>query len=354
MNTGGDRQNVALVGLGMVAETHVQAIADLKDIIHLRGIHARNQDSMNAFGAVVESHCGYYPETYDSVESLAADSNLDFVIVATPPNARRDICKALAAAGISILMEKPIERTSKAATDIVDLCEQADVTLGIVFQHRVREASVELRQRMESGEFGTLHLVEVAVPWWRDQSYYDEPGRGTYARDGGGVLISQAIHTLDLMLSLTGPVAEVQAMARTSAFHRMESEDFVTAGLSFQSGAIGSLVASTASFPGGAESIIFHFDKAVITLKSGCLDIAWRDGRDESTGADAATGGGADPMAFTHAWHRDIIQDFSEALKDSRDPICTGREALNVHYLIDALVKSSAEKSAVKVSRNGN
>jgi predicted dehydrogenase len=109
---------------------------------------------------------------------------------------------------------------------------------------------------------GALGYAEIAVPWWREQSYYDEPGRGTYARDGGGVLISQAIHTIDLALSLTGPVAEVQAMTATTRFHAMEAEDVAVAGLRFANGAVGSLTASTASFPGGAEWIRLHFERA--------------------------------------------------------------------------------------------
>ncbi len=344
------RQNVALIGLGMVADTHLRALADLKDQLYLKGVCARSQSSGEAFISRAENLCGHAPHHYRSVDEIASDGEIDFAIVTTPPNARMDIARILAAANIDILMEKPVERDSKAAAEIVTQCESAGVKLGIVFQHRVRAASVRLREMIDAGAFGKLGLVEIVVPWWREQAYYDEPGRGTYARDGGGVLISQAIHTLDLMLSLTGPVDEVQAMACTTAFHRMEAEDFVTAGLAFENGAVGSLVASTASFPGAAESITLHFDNAVALLKSGRLDIAWRDGRTETFGADTSTGGGADPMAFTHAWHRDVIEDFARAVAGDEDPPCPGREALNVHILIDALVQSSRSKSATKLS----
>ena len=132
--------------------------------------------------------------------------------------------------------------------------------------------------------------------------------------------------------------------------HQMESEDFVTAGLEFSNGGIGSLVASTASFPGDAESITLHFDHATALLKSGVLTLNWRDGRTETFGADATTGGGADPMAFTHAWHRDVIDDFVQAITESRPPLVTGREALQVHELIDALIEASNSEQAVKLS----
>jgi predicted dehydrogenase len=214
----------------------------------------------------------------------------------------------------------------------------------------MRAASLKAADLVTSGALGGLGLAEITVPWWREQSYYDEPGRGSYARDGGGVLISQAIHTIDLALSLAGPVAQVQAMMATTRFHQMESEDFATAGLRFANGAVGSLVASTASFPGGAETISLHFDKASVHLGSGVLTVRWRDGREEQFGATATTGGGADPMAFTHEWHQAIIEDFADALIEERAPVASGRAALAAHHLIDAIARSASEGRIMEVS----
>jgi predicted dehydrogenase len=182
----------------------------------------------------------------------------------------------------------------------------------------MRAAAMHLRAMLSEGRLGDLGLVEIVVPWWRDQSYYDEPGRGTYARDGGGVLISQAIHTLDMALSLAGPVRRVQAMASTTAFHDMESEDYVTAGLSFENGAVGSLVASTASFPGAAETLTLHGMLGSARLVSGELTVTFRSGEVETFGEDAGSGGGADPMAFTHEWHQGLIADFADAIAEGR------------------------------------
>ena len=131
---------------------------------------------------------------------------------------------------------------------------------------------------------GPLVSAEVNVPWWRPQSYYDEPGRGTYERDGGGVLISQAIHTMDLMLTLTGPVQSVTAMCATSGFHRMESEDFVVAGLQFANGAVGQLFATTASYPGVGETITLHCRDGSARLEAGQLMLTWQDGQSETLG----------------------------------------------------------------------
>lgn len=339
-----------LIGLGMVARTHVRAIAATERKVILQGVCSRDAGKAAAFAQDVSSDLGAVPKVYASAQEIAEDPEIDFVIVATPPNARAEIVQTLSKAGKHILLEKPIERTSAAAADIVSCCETAGVKLGIVFQHRMRASSAKLSALLREGALGELAVVEILVPWWREQSYYNEPGRGTYARDGGGVLISQAIHTLDLALTFTGPVHKVQAFARTSALHKMESEDFVSAGLEFASGASGSLVASTASYPGRAESIALHCTKASVKLESGKLDVDWHDGRKESFGEETATGGGADPMAFTHEWHQKIIEGFAEAIANDSIPVASGRETLAVHRLIDALLESSRQERAITLS----
>lgn len=342
--------NLAMIGLGMVAATHLNAIQANTVGLKLRGVCSRDAAKARAFIDAHMPEAAKNVRVYNSVDEIAADAAIHFVIVATPPNARTEIIGRLVAAGKHILLEKPIERDWKAATKIVEQCEAAGVTLGIVFQHRARDVSQKLRALLDSRKTGPIRVAEIVVPWWRAQAYYDEPGRGTYARDGGGVLISQAIHTMDLALSFTGAVKKVQAMARTSALHTMESEDFVTAGLEFDSGAIGSLSASTASFPGFAESITLHCEHVSVCLKSGKLDLHWQDGLTETIGEDMASGGGADPMAFTHEWHQAVIEDFAEALRSDRLPLAPGRAALAVHRLIDAVVLSSREERAVHLS----
>ncbi len=335
---------VALIGAGMVAKTHLAAIRDA-DGVALRGIAARTPDRARA---LLTDWPG--ARLYADAQDIAADPEVAAVVVVTPPDARAELIAPLAAAGKPILLEKPVARNTSEAEEVVALCEAAGVPLGIVFQHRMRAASRAARDFALSGELGALGLVEIAVPWWREQAYYDEPGRGTYARDGGGVLISQAIHTIDLALSLTGPVQSVQAMTATTAFHEMEAEDVACAGLRFANGAVGWLTASTASFPGKAETITLHFEAATLHLEAGVLTVTWRDGRVEHHGAQAGTGGGADPMAFTHDWHQGVLEDFVAAVRDPRPPMITGRDALIAHRLIDAIVASSVAGKIVEVS----
>ena len=333
----------ALIGLGMVSRTFGDAFAN-STIVDLAAAYARSGEARSRF---VDRFAHLGVVEAPSVVDIARDPTIDFVVVATPPNARAEIVETLCAHDKPILMEKPIERDLSRATAIVERCEQAGVPLGIVLQHRARPVLADLVR--EQPHLGQLAALEVNVPWWRPQAYYDEPGRGHYARDGGGVLITQAIHTLDLMLSLAGPVSEVTAMAATTALHDMESEDFVTGGLRFANGAVGQLFATTASFPGRGESITMHFTHGSIELVAGRLRVSRHDGTSDVFGVDAASGAGADPMAFTSEWHRLIIEDFAEAVKHGRAPLVSGRDALDVHRLIDALERSAREGEKVSV-----
>ena len=321
---------MALIGAGMVAGTHIAACRAAAPSVVLCGLMARRAERARALAAETGLAAGPGFRVYDSVAEIAADPGVDFVIVATPPDARAALIAPLAAAGKPVLLEKPVGRDLAEAEALVAICEAAGVSLGVVFQHRMRRASQQAAALMASGAPGALALAEIRVPWWRGQGYYDEPGRGTYARDGGGVLITQAIHPLDLALSLTGPVTAVQAMTATTRLHRMEAEDFATAGLRFANGAVGSVMASTASFPGGAEAIHLHCEKASLALEGGMLRVRWRDGREESFGAEAGSGGTADP-------HKAVIEDFARAIVTGQPPAATGRAALEVHRLIDAI-----------------
>lgn len=333
---------VAVIGLGMATRPHLEALARLTGRVSVSGVLGRDREK----AAGVAARHGL--ALFDGLDAIADDPGTDAVILATPPDARQEIVARLAGAGKHILTEKPVERSLAAATGIVETCEAAGVTLGVVFQHRFRAGAERLRMLLDTGALGGLVLVRAEVPWWRDQSYYDAPGRGTRARDGGGVLISQAIHVLDLMLSLTGPVAEVQAFAATTAAHRMETEDFASAGLRFASGALGSVVATTATWPGEEERLVLDGTLGTAALVGGRLTVRWRDGRSETLGESAGTGGGADPMAFPCDWHQSLIEDFVAALREGRPPRITGRAALEVHRLIEAMVRSSETGARVR------
>ena len=336
---------IGIVGAGMASKPHALALESLADRVAVRGVYRRDRAKLEAFAAE------YGFPAAASYEAMLADPAVDAILILTPPNAREALVAAAAKAGKHVLMEKPVERTTAAAERIVKLADDAGVRLGIMFQFRFRAASQKLAALMAEGALGQLQAVQVTMPWWRPQSYYDQPGRGTFAQDGGGVLITQGIHTLDLMLSLTGPVESVQAMAATPGLHRMETEDFVGAGLRFANGASGALMATTAFYPGGSEAIVLACERAVATLSGGVLRLEWLDGRSESFGEEKnASGSGADPMAFPFDWHKAQIAEFVDAVEAGRDPASSGHTALRVHGLIDAIIASSREGRRVEVA----
>jgi UDP-N-acetyl-2-amino-2-deoxyglucuronate dehydrogenase len=337
------RHRIAVIGLGMAVTPHARSLLDLRDRVEVAHAFSRSEARRRAFAERFD-----LPTTGD-LERIVGDASVEAVMILTPPNTHLELVERFAGAGKHILLEKPLDRSTPRALRLVETAEATGVKLGVVFQHRFREASERLRELLQQGAIGELAAINVICPWWRPQSYYDEPGRGTLARDGGGVLLTQAIHTLDLLLSLTGPVAEVAAVTGTTSLHRMETEDFAGAGLRFASGAYGALIATTAAYPGFPERIELVGTRATAVLAAGVVTLFWQDGREERFGEEQGTGGGADPMAFPHDAHRALLADFLDALDQDRDPRVTGREGLRVHRFIDAVLHSSAERRTVPV-----
>ncbi|KPF69218.1 oxidoreductase [Bosea sp. AAP35] len=340
-----ERLRIGIVGLGMAVTPHARGLVDLADRVEVVHAFSPSAERRARFGESFP-----FP-LCDSLETILDDTSVEAVLVLTPANTHLDIARRCAQAGKHVLLEKPVEITTARAQDLVAICDAAGVTLGIVLQHRFKPAAETLAGHLASGDMGTMIGCSTVIRLWRPQSYYDEPGRGSFARDGGGVLISQGIHTLDLMLSLAGPIVDVTGHALTSAVHRMETEDMVCAVARFANGAFGTIDATTAAYPGFPERIELICRNATASLSGTALEIAWHDGRRVNVAAEAGAGGtGADPMAFTHDHHRAVMADFVEAVRQGRPPRVTGVEALKVHRLIDALIAAGATQGPVSVA----
>ena len=336
--------DVAVVGVGMGAAPHLRALHDLAAAYPLTWACARDAQRL----AAVSLPEGTRRTT--RLDNILQDPRVRAVLVLTPPAAHLDVVRQVAAAGKHVLVEKPLERDLPRARELVTCCEAAGVKLAVMLQYRLREGAVRLRHLLRSGELGTLISASAQVRWWRPQSYYNEPGRGTLARDGGGVLMTQAIHTLDLLLSLIGPPQRITGVVNTSAVHQMECEDSASALLHYPGGAVAVVQATTAAYPGYPERIEINASGGTATLQAGCLQIAFADGRDETLGADSGNGGGADPMAFDHGPHRAVIQNFLDAVRDDHAPAVTGRSVLAVHAVIEAIIASSSQGLPVNLA----
>lgn len=338
---------IALIGAGMIAKTHVAALSASRPRVRLETIVSRRPERAQY---LAEYYAGPAPLFTSELSCVTENPGVQVVIVATPPSVRIELIETLARAGKHILLEKPVARTLDEATQVVEICERAGVTLGVLFQHRMRAPSMAAARRLADGSLGKAGHIEIAVPLWRPQSYYDELGRGTYERDGGGVLLTQAIHTIDLALSLTGPVTRVQAMTATTPLHTMEAEDLAVAGLHFSSGAVGSLVASTATFPHGRETITLHCEHGSMRIGADALEIFWRDGRCEREADTASTATENGPVVVKYQWHQGVIDDFIDSVQQDRAPMVSGRAALAPHRLIAAIESSSRSGTAVDIT----
>ncbi|MEO7241880.1 MAG: Gfo/Idh/MocA family oxidoreductase [Variovorax sp.] len=341
--TSSQRLRLAMIGVGLGSAPHRSSLIELQQEGELEWTWACARDA----GRLAAVDLPATVRRTTRLNDVLADPDVTAVLVLTPPDAHLEITRRAAAAGKHVLVEKPLEIDLPRAEALLACCEDAGVKLAVMLQYRLREGPIALRQRIASGALGELVSASVSVRWWRPQSYYDAPGRGTLARDGGGVLMTQAIHTLDLLLWLVGMPDHVTGQVRTSALHTMECEDTATALLHYSNGAVVTLLATTAAYPGYPERIEINGTRGTATLESGRLVLQQIDGNTFETAASSGFGGGADPMVFDPAPHRAVLQDFVCAVRDDRLPATDGRSALDVQRVIDAIMRSSAEAREV-------
>ena len=322
---------VALIGLGMAVTPHAKSLVDLKERAQVAYAFSPSAARRASFAQRFP-----FPQCSD-LGTILADRSVQAVLVLTPPSTHLEVVERCAAAGKHVLLEKPLEISTARAEKLVEKCK--NIKLGVVLQHRFRPAAEKLQEIVKSGSLGQLVSASACVPNWRPQTYYDQPGRGTRARDGGGVLLTQAIHTLDLFLSFTPEIAEVRAFSTITAVHRMETEDLVCAALRFANGALGTVHATTAAYPGYPERIELIGTSGTAVLEGTSLVVQLVDSEALRMKTESGAGGtGADPMAFPHDWHRGVLADFLDAIERGREPRVSGAEALKVHRFIDRLL----------------
>jgi predicted dehydrogenase len=329
------RTGIAVIGLGPAAQPHAQSLIDLADRVDVRWAVTRSQVRADAAAARYP-----FPITTD-LDRAIADPTVQAVLLLTPPGVHLELAERCLSAGKHVLVEKPLEVSVERGRRLVAAGRASGLRVGVVLQHRFRPGAVRLRALLVDGALGELAAGWMTVPWWRPQAYYDEPGRGTLARDGGGVLLTQAIHTIDLFRSLVGVTEVVSAMAATTKLHQMETEDYVTAQLRLGNGAPGMLAATTAFAPGRPERIEIFGTKGAAVLAGGGLQVDYLDGRQETLDSGERTGSGANIMDFPNDAHRAVLADFLDALEAGRDPAVPAEEALATQELIDTILVRS-------------
>ena len=324
---------VGIVGLGMAVTPHAKSLLDLQKRVEVAYAFSPSAARRAKFASQFKFNL------CEKLETILEDRSVGAVLILTPPNTHLDLVRRFASAGKHVLLEKPLEISTSNAEALVEACKTAGIKLGIVLQHRFRPAAEKLREVLS--ELGKIVSASAMIPNWRPQSYYDQPGRGTKARDGGGVLLTQGIHTLDLFLSFTGEADEVKSFNTTTPVHRMETEDLACAAVKFKSGALGVIHATTAAYPGFPERIELIGTGGTALLEGTSLKVQLLDGKSIEFRTESGGGGtGADPMAFPHDWHRSVLADFLDAIEKNREPRVNGAEGLKVHRFIDQLLQS--------------
>ena len=336
----GARIGVALVGLGAAASPHLRSLQDLSERIDFRYAVTRapRPDRVAPYTGPVR--------LVSALDEVLQDPAVQAVIVATPPASHLEICQRCFAAGKHVLLEKPLEVNLAKSAQLVELAQQSGLHLGVVLQHRFREAALVLQNLLDDKRLGEVQAASVRVPWWRSQAYYNEPGRGSLARDGGGVLLTQAIHTLDLFRALVGVQSVKASVVRQTRLHQMETEDHVSALLVLANGAPGDLMATTAMYPGFAETIEVIGTLGSARLSGASLQVQWLSGETLNLASEGGTGSGANMMDFSHEPHRALLTDFIDAIVQKRPPRVTGADTLKTHVLIDELLRLGGAPSA--------
>ena len=327
---------VAVVGLGMAVTPHAKSLLDLRERVEVAYAFSPSAERRAQFAARFP-----FPQC-ERLETILDDRSVSAVLVLTPPNTHLELVERCAAAGKHVLLEKPLEISTERAERLVAVMKKSGLKLGVVLQHRFRPAAEKLRELLKAEKLGKLVSASASIPNWRPQSYYDQPGRGTRARDGGGVLLTQGIHTLDLLLSFSGEASEVKSFSTTTSVHRMETEDLVCAAVRWRSGALGVVHATTAAYPGFPERIELIGMLGSAMLEGTSLKAQFIDGKSVEIRTESGGGGtGADPMAFPHDWHRSLLEDFLYSIEKNKEPRVSGAEALKVHRFIDKLLQTA-------------
>jgi predicted dehydrogenase len=340
-----------IIGCGMIARFHAKAIADVKGA-KLVACFDSYAPAAEKFSAEVGCKC------YTKLADMLADPAVQVVTIGTPSGAHMEPAVEAAKAGKHVIVEKPLEITLKRCDAIIAACEKNKVKLSTVFPSRFHEPSQEIKRAIESDRFGRLTVGDAYVKWFRTQQYYDSGAwRGTWKLDGGGALMNQAVHSVDLLTWFMGPVAEVTAHTSTLAHERIAVEDVCVATLKFANGALGVIEASTAAYPGYLKRIEIHGSEGTAIMEEEDIkvwDFAKKQKRDEAIHRRMAehksTGGGAsDPAAIGHHGHAKQFADLLDAVKKNSTPSVDGHEGRRSIEIILAIYKAAETGKVVKL-----
>ena len=340
-----------IIGCGMIANFHARAIGDIRG--------AKVVACYDALPAAADRFAAAQgARAYHSLKEMLADPAVDVVTIGTPSGAHLEPAVAAARAGKHVIVEKPLEITLKRCDQIIRECQRNRVKCSAIFPSRFHRSSVEMKRAVDQGRFGRLTLGEAYVKWYRTQAYYDSGAwRGTWELDGGGALMNQAIHSVDILTWLMGPVAEITAHTGLLAHERIAVEDTAVATLKFASGALGVIEASTAAFPGYLKRIEVHGALGSAAMEEEDV-VAWdfakqtrgdRAVHERMQARTSTAGGASDPAAIGHHGHTAQFRDVLDAIRENRRPAVDGHEGRRSVEIILGIYKAAETGKVVKL-----
>ena len=334
---------MGIIGCGTIAPIHAQSIVDIQDakLVAVSDVVEENARKLaDRFPAAV----------YTDYHELLKRDDIQAVSLCVPSGMRAEIAEACAKAGKHILAEKPLEVNSERIDRVIRAVDAAGVRLGCIFQYRFADGPSQIRKALDSGRFGRLVLGDAYIKWYRSQEYYNSGAwRGTRKLDGGGCLMNQGIHQIDLLLWFFGPVKTITAQTALVGHTGIEVEDLACAMLTFENGAMGVVEGSTAIWPGHPARVEVHGTEGSAVLEDGELK-TWSFKNEAPEDAAVLSGmkgavlgsGASDPISsLKHEGHRRQIEDFIHALRDNREPAIDGREGRRSVEIIEAIYRSA-------------
>ena len=346
----------AVVGLGM-GRAHARDITDAQGA-RLIAVCDIDEDRLNEIGDQ------YGVKKYTQFEDLLKDTEVEVVNICTPSGMHSDMAVQAAQAGKHIISEKPPDIAVEKVDAMVAAARGAGVKLGVIFQSRFEPVNRKIKAAIEAGRLGKLFGAHGDVRWYRTQAYYEDPKhgswKGTWRWDGGGSLMNQGVHTVDLIQWLMGPVESVFGYTGMFA-HQIETEDKTVAVLKFRNGAIGTISTMTTAYPGLTTELFIHGEKGSIVKSDGDLQ-RWRiQGEDEEEEEQImiATYGpkdqrdasvASDPMALSWRGHKAQVEDMVKAIREDRDPEITGESARHAVEVVNAIYQSARTGQEVRLS----
>ncbi len=340
--------NFGIIGAGLIADFHAKAISDIPNA-KLIGCCDKITDKAKKLAD------NYDIRVFDSYQDMLKSDDIDIVTIATPSGFHAEPAIEAAKAGKHVLCEKPLDITLERIDSMIEAHEKSGTYLGGIFPYRYNDYVSPLRQAINAGRFGTITYAGIYVPWWRTDEYYKNSWHGTLKLDGGGALMNQSIHMVDMICYLMPPVESVQAFVATLG-HKIESEDTAAAVLRFAGGALGIIYGTTASFPGQFRRFeITGTGGTAVNVENSITVWQFADRKPEDTeiltkfGKIEGGGGVADPAAITYENHTRNFKAFINALEEKSKFEIEGAEARKAVELILAIYKSAKEQKLVKL-----